>query len=215
MSSFPGSPQLMKGALVGIDATSQKASTIKFQYNPMELTRSLQAQTATEGGSRAEILRLKGAPVETISLKIDIDATDQLEEAGGTATTLGIHPQLAALELLVYPSTTRVITNQKLLAVGTIEVIPYAAPFTLFIWGKSRVLPVRLSDFSITEQYFDSNLNPIRAEVSLNLRVLSYNDLPFSHPGNALFIAHQVAKEAFAASAGSGTVSTPASLLFK
>lgn len=215
MSSFPGSPQLMKGALVGVDDAGATANMIKFQYNPDSLSRSLQAQTATEGGSRAEVLRLKGAPVETIRLEVILDATDLLEVADGSATTLGIHPQLAALETLIYPSSSRVILNQSLMAAGTLEVIPPASPFTLFIWGPKRVLPVRLADFSITEEAYDSNLNPIRAKISLNLRVLSYNDLPFAHPGYALFLAHQVMKESMAASSGSGAVSTPASLLFK
>lgn len=205
----------MKGALVGVDDAGATANMIKFQYNPDSLSRSLQAQTATEGGSRAEVLRLKGAPVETIRLEVILDATDLLEVADGSATTLGIHPQLAALETLIYPSSSRVILNQSLMAAGTLEVIPPASPFTLFIWGPKRVLPVRLADFSITEEAYDSNLNPIRAKISLNLRVLSYNDLPFAHPGYALFLAHQVMKESMAASSGSGAVSTPASLLFK
>lgn len=203
----------MKGALVGLDPEGGGARMIKFQYNPDSLSRSLQAQTATEGGSRAEALRLKGAPVETIQLEVTIDATDQLEKADGVATSLGIHPQLAALEMLVYPSTVRVIANTVAMATGTLEVIPPASPFTLFIWGPKRVLPVRLADFTITEEAYDTNLNPIRAKISLNLRVLSYNDLPFAHPGYALFLAHQVQKEALAASSGSGAIPTPASLL--
>ena len=69
---------------------------------------------------------------------------------------------------------------------------------TLFVWGPSRVVPVRLTDFSVTEEAHDTNLNPIRARVSLGLRVLSYNDLSVTHPGHKLFLAHQVAKEAMA-----------------
>ena len=114
------------------------------------------------------------------------------------ATTLGIHPQLAALEMLVYPKSALVITNTVLLATGTIEVIPPMAPFTLFIWGIKRVLPVRVTDLSITEEAHDPSLNPTRAKVSLGLRVLSYNDLSLTHPGYYLFLAHQIAKEVFA-----------------
>jgi hypothetical protein len=77
-------------------------------------------------------------------------------------------------------------------------VIPPVAPFTLFIWGPQRVLPVRVSDFSITEEAYDPNLNPIRAKVSLGLRVLSYNDFSVTHPGYYVFLAHQVVKETMA-----------------
>jgi hypothetical protein len=83
--------------------------------------------------------------------------------------------------------------------VGTIEIIPAEGPMTLFVWG-ARVLPVRLASLSITEEAFDTALNPTRAKAELSLHVLSYNDLPLLSPGNALFMVHHVAKEALAAS---------------
>lgn len=198
MTTFSRSPRLLKGALVGIDLFNPLASVIILQYNPDTLSRTLQAQAAGEGGARAETLRLKGAPVERIRLDVAIDATDQLELGDPQAASNGIHPQLAALEMLLYPKSVQVITNTALLLAGTIEVIPPEAPFTLFIWGPKRVLPVRLTEFSITEEMYDTALNPIRARVSLGLRVLSYSDFPVLHPGYALFLAHQVVKEAMA-----------------
>lgn len=199
MTTFPGSPRLVKGAIVGIDPFNPLASVIVFQYNPDSLTRTLQAQTTGgQGGDRSEALRLKGAPVETITVNIEIDATDQLEKSDPLATSLGIYPQLSALEMLIYPKSALVIANTVLLAVGTIEIIPPAAPFTLFIWGPKRVVPVRLTTFTITEEAYDVSLNPIRAKVALGLRVLSYNDFPLTHPGYFLFLAHQVVKEAMA-----------------
>lgn len=199
MTSFPRSPRLLKGAILGFDVFNPVASVIVFQYNPDTLTRSLQAQSAGgEGGDRSEATRLKGAPVETISLEVELDATDQLARAEGTATSMGIYPQLSALEMLLYPKSALVIANTVLLATGTLEIIPPEAPFTLFVWGPKRVLPVRLSDFSITEEAYDTSLNPIRARVSLGLRVLSYNDLPLTHPGYGMFLAHQVVKEVMA-----------------
>jgi hypothetical protein len=189
----------MKGALVGLDILNPLASVIVFQYNPDTMTRRLQAQTLGGGeGDRTEAYRLKGAPIENISLDVEIDATDQLEKGDGLTGAVGIYPQLSALEMLIYPKSALVITNTVLLAAGTIEVIPPVAPFTLFIWGPQRVLPVRVSDFSITEEAFDPNLNPIRAKVSLGLRVLSYNDFSVTHPGYYVFLAHQVVKETMA-----------------
>ena len=198
MTSFPGSPRLIKGAIIGIDIFNPLASVILFQYNPDTLTRTLQAKMSGEGGDRSEALRLEGAPEETITLDIEIDATDQLEKADSTAVSMGIYPQLSALEMLIYPKSAVVIANTALLATGTIETIQPVAPMTLFIWGPKRVLPVRLTNFSITEEAYDVNLNPIRAKVSLGLRVLSYNDLPLTHPGYYLFLAHQVVKETMA-----------------
>lgn len=197
MTAFPGAPRLLKGAIVALDPFNPLASVIVFQYNPLELTRRLDAQTVG-GEDRSEPLRLKGAPQETITLKVEIDATDQLEKADPRAVTMGIYPQLSALEMLIYPKSLTVIANTALLAAGALEMVPVVAPLTLFIWGPKRVLPVRLSTFSITEEAYDVNLNPIRATVSLDLRVLSYNDLPVFHPGYQIFLAHQVVKEAMA-----------------
>jgi hypothetical protein len=200
MTAFSGSPKLLKGAIVGIDPFNPLASVIVFQYNPKTLTRSLTAQQASEGqnSSRAEPLRLSGAPEESIKLDVEIDATDQLEKAESNAVTMGVYPQLSALEMLLYPKSSLVIANTILLTTGTLEVIPPMAPFTLFIWGPKRVVPVQLKSFSITEEAYDTNLNPIRAKVSLGLRVMSYNDLPLTHPGYYVFLAHQVAKETMA-----------------
>jgi len=198
MTTFPGSPRLLKGALVTLALPNPIPTVIPFQYNPETLSRSLEIQAGGGEGDRSEVLRLKGAPVESIKLDVELDATDRLAEGDESAVNLGIHPQLAAMELLAYPQTGVVIANTILMALGTIEIIPPDAPFTLFIWGSKRVLPVRLSELSITEEAYDVNLNPIRAKVSLGLRVLTYNDLPLAHPGYGLFLAHQVVKEALA-----------------
>jgi hypothetical protein len=190
---------LLKGAIIGLDAFNPLASVVVFQYNPDTLTRTLQVQAAGgDTGGFSEALRLKGAPIETIKVDVEIDATDQLETADETATQLGLLPQLSALEMLIYPKSLLVVANTALLALGTIEVIPPTGPLVLFVWGLKRVLPVRLTEFSITEEAFDPNLNPIRARVSLGLRVLSYNDVPLAHPAYALFLTHQVVKEVMA-----------------
>lgn len=195
MTTFPNSPRVLKGALVGIDPAVPIPSVIVFQYNPDTLTRTLKPKGPGGAGARSEAQRLAGAPEETIKVDVEIDATDQLEKAEGTATTLGIYPQLSALEMLVYPKSALVIANTVLLAAGTLEIVPPTAPLTLFIWGVKRILPVRITEFSITEEAHDPALNPIRAKVSLGLRVLSYDDLSLTDPGYYIFLAHQVIKE--------------------
>jgi hypothetical protein len=198
MSTFPGSPRLIKGAIVGIDPFNPVASVILFQYNPETMTRSLESQIGTDGGSRSEVLRIKGAPKETITVDIEFDATDQLEKVDPQATSMGIYPRLSALEMLIYPKTSLVIANTVLLAVGTIEVIAPQAPLTLFVWGLKRIVPVVINSFSITEEAYDVKLNPIRAKVSLGMRVLTYDDFPVTHPGYGIFLAHQAVKETMA-----------------
>lgn len=198
MTSFPRSPQTIKGAIIGLDLFNPLASVIVFQYNPDTMTRTLRGQGSGDGGARSEAMRLKGAPIETIKLDVEIDATDQLEKADGLATTLGIYPQLSALEMLLYPKSALVIANTVLMALGTLEILPPIGPFTLLVWGLKRVLPVRLTDLTITEEAFDTGLNPIRAKASLGLRVLSYNDLSLTNPGYYVFLTHQIVKETMA-----------------
>ena len=212
MTTFPGSPKLTKGAIVALDPLNPLASVIIFQYNPKSLSRGLNAQTSGEDGSPSEVLRLDGPPIETITIsELEIDATDQLETANPIATTLGIYPQLSALEMLLYPKSALVIANTVLLAAGTIEVVPPEAPFTLFIWGIKRVVPVRITSFTITEEEYDTQLNPIRATVNLGMRVLTYNDFSVTHPGYYVFLAHQVVKEAMAVVGSVGNIAASAS----
>ena len=210
MSSFPGSPRLLKGGIVLLEPdTPAVRRIVVLQYNPDTLTRTLQVQGAgAESGDRLEALRLKGPPVETIKLEAEIDATDQLEVADSTATQLGLYQQLAALETIVYPSSSQLRANNSQAQSGTLEIAPMEAALTLFIWSKNRILPVRLTDFSITEEAFDPNLNPIRAKVSLGMRVLSVNDLGFDHKGGNLFMTYLQQKEQFAARNTAGAFST-------
>jgi hypothetical protein len=202
MSTFPGSPQVVKGGIVLINPdTSVVLRVIVLQYNSDTLNRTLQIQSVGgEGGDRLEALRLKGPPVETIKLDAEIDAADQLEfpQQNSTAVQHGVAPVLAALETIVYPPSAQLLSANSLAGAGTLEIAPIEAPLSLFVWSKTRVLPVRITEFSIAEEAFDVNLNPIRAKVSLGLRVLSVNDLPFSHKGASLYLAYQQQKEQLA-----------------
>jgi len=199
----PDAPHILKAGLVLIDAvTSAVTRVIVMQYNPDSLSRTLQAQTATVdtsgAGDRSEVLRLKGPPVETFKLDAEIDATDQLEANDPTTVQSGIYPQLAALETIVYPQLSTILSNHSMASSGMLEIIPMEAPLVLFVWSASRIVPVRIADLSITEEAFDTNLNPLRAKVSLSMRVLSVNDLGFEHRGSSIYLAYQRVKETFA-----------------
>jgi hypothetical protein len=210
MTTFPGSPRLIKGGLVLIDAvTAAVQRVIALQYNPDTLTRTLQIKgVGAEAGDRRETQRLIGPPVEMIKLDAEIDAADQLEFPKQNPNTVqfGIHPQLAALETIVYPSSAQMQSNNVLAQAGTLEIAPMESPLTLFVWSKQRIVPVLLTECSITEEAFDPALNPIRAKVSLGMRVLSVNDLPFSHRGSSLFMAYHQQKERLATLHAGGTL---------
>lgn len=199
MDTNPNSPRLISGGIVLMDPnTSQILRVIVLQYNPDTVTRSLQIKSVGETADRSEALRLKGPAVETIKLDAEIDATDQLEVSDATTMQVGISPQLAALETIVYPSSTQLQTNNILEQIGTLEIIPMETPLVLFIWSKNRVVAVRITDLSITEDAFDPNLNPIRAKVSLGMRVLTMDDLGFDHKGSSIFMAYLQQKEQLA-----------------
>jgi hypothetical protein len=206
MTTFPGAPRPTRGGIILLDpATSRIQRIIGLQYNPDNLSRTLQAQGAgDEPGDRLETLRLKGPPVETIRLEADIDATDQLEfpRQNPTVAELGLFPALAALETMVYPPSGQLLANDAQAAAGMIEIVPVEAPLTLFTWSRNRLLPVRLTEFTVTEDAFDVALNPIRARVSLSMRVLTVNDLGFSHRGGSLYLLYQQQKERLAGMGG-------------
>jgi hypothetical protein len=200
MTTFPGSPRLLKGALVGVGLLGVLESTVVFQYNPDTMTRRLEPRNAKPEGEKGEATRLSGSPKETITVSIEIDATDQLEQNDVLAVATGIAPTLAALELMLYPKSALVIASTIMSALGTIEVLPAQGPMILFVWGPTRVVPVQVTGLSIAEEAYDTLLNPTRAKVDLTLMVLSYNDLQTTSLGRALFLVHQVTKEALAIS---------------
>lgn len=211
MSSFPNSPQLLKGGIVIMEPDSGKViRIISLQYNPDTLTRTFQVQSYSEGTDRSEALRLKSSPVETIKLEAEIDATDQLEfpDQHQNIVENGIHGQLAALETLLYPTSEALQNNYEQAGRGVLEIVPMEAPLSLFVWSKHRAVPVRITEFSITEEAFDASLNPVRAKINLGFRVLSVNDLGFKHRGGSLFMSYLKNKEALAGTVGSATLNS-------
>jgi hypothetical protein len=206
-SPSPDSPKILKGGIALINnETGNVERLIALQYNPETLTRSVQIKGVSgESGDHVEALRLKGPPVETIKLEAEIDATDKLELADSSTGKEGLHAQLAALETIVYPSSTTLFSNNVQAGAGSIEIAPMSGPLTVFIFGAKRILPVRITEMSITEEAFDINLNPIRAKISLGMRVLTVDDLGFEAKGGGLFMTYLQQKEQLAQKATPGT----------
>ncbi len=206
-SEFPGRPRVLKGALVAYASAllGPVPNVVVFQYNPDTVTRTVrhrtQTSTGAEAGGRAragEPIRVTGPPAESLSLQITLDATDKLEVGDPLAVTVGVHPALAALELLLYPDSTQMLRNAALTQAGASAVPAAEVPSVLLVWGLGRVVPVRVESLSITEQAYDPLLNPIRADVDLSLHVLSYLDLTVGSLGHGASVAHHIAKEALA-----------------
>ena len=209
-TSSPISPRLVKGGIVTLDpSTTTVQSVIALQYNPDSLSRTLQIQSMPGGqdGVRVDALRLRGPAIENIKLEAELDATDYLEfptkNENQSFVQFGLQPQLAQLEMLINPTVETLLSDDAMANAGTLEIIPLEQPLTLFVWSKSRVVPVRITDFSITEEAFDTQLNPIRAKVSLGMRVLNIDDLGFQHPGGHYFMAYLSNKESLATKAKS------------
>ena len=196
-SEFPGSPRVLKGGLVAYRLPDLSPTVIVFQYNPDEVSRSLQMPSATGSAGRGEANRLNGPPQETLTLSVEIDATDQLEkpDENETAVENGLHPVIASIERLVYPSYPLVVANEALALAGSAFILNETAPLTLLVWGPKRVLPVQVQSLSIKEEAFDQQLNPIRAKADLSLRVLTYRDLDSSNPGYWVYMAAFTRKE--------------------
>jgi hypothetical protein len=207
MSTSLTSPRLLKGGIVLLDPqTGTVKRILALQYNPDTLTRTFQIRgVGPESGDRLEALRLKGPPVETIKMEAEIDATDQLAANDTRTRQVGLHSLLAALEVLIYPASTTLESNNSTAASGSLEIIAAEAPLTVFVFGPNRIVPVRFTEFSITEEQFDISLNPVRAKLNLTMRVLTVDDLGFSAKGGGLFMTYLQNKEKLAAQAMEGS----------
>lgn len=203
---YPRNVPMLKGALVSVDS-SNRQTVVLFQYNPETVKRTLKPNTVGgDEGNRSQAVRFTGAPVQTISVEVQIDAIDGLDDGDATAIELGVYPQLRALELLVYPTSEQVEKYQQTLESGGVSILPLTAPRTIFVWGPHRVVPVRLTSVTVSEELFDLDLNPIRATVALEAHVLTYSDLYPDNPDYSLFLAHQKKMEQIAKKAQTGSL---------
>jgi hypothetical protein len=206
MATAQIAPPVFKGALATVSPFNPLGTVVAFQYNPSSLTRTLAARTTGGEGGGSGAPRFAGPPEESVKLSVELDATDQLEVGDSVTESLGLLPALAALEAMLYPPSQVVVANELLARAGIVEILPIAAPLTLLVWGARRILPVSITEFSVTEEAFDLVLNPLRAKVDLGLKVLSYSELGLLSPGGALSLAHHIATEALAIIGASGAL---------
>lgn len=204
--TMSSSPRLIKGGIVLVDPGSgQVRRVLALQYNPDTLTRTMEVKSMGEGAERSDALRLTGPAAESYQVEIELDATDRLAQPDAHPSTVsaGVAPDLALLESLVNPTAAALRESQAQAASGTLEIAPMESALPLFVWGTQRIVPVRITEFSATEEAFDPALNPIRAKVSLAMRVLSIDDLGHQHRGGSLFMAYLQSREQLASLASS------------
>ena len=177
------SPKVQKGALVQLVESLAGIPTpniVPFQYNPSTLKRQLKPWNPLEVDQTMRGLSAPTAqpfdPEESISLDIEFDASDQLEEDDPIANQFGVSDRIAALEKMLFPADTPVgallTAAAGVLGIGQPPKRP-TVPVTLFVWGVGRILPVRITSYAIEEQLFSPRLYPVQARVSLALEVLT------------------------------------------
>ena len=177
------SPKFLKGALVQMvdDILGVVPNVIPFQYNPEKLSHSLTPWNPfevdqTQRGAQSPTVQ-PFDPKETFNLTLEIDATDDLEDSNPIATLVGVADRLAALQKLTLPSqglAGDLIASAQAIAGGANEQsVRPTVPIVLFVWGPGRILPVRVTSFSVEETLFSPTLYPIQATVTLTLEVLT------------------------------------------
>jgi hypothetical protein len=196
---YPNSPSVLKAALISIGAASPVPRLIVLQYNPAELTRQLEPEFMKAGDTSTGTNLLAGPAVETIQMTARISAVDQLQAGDATAIMFGIHPQLATLELMLFPTASSILRGLADMALGVLEIIPPETPLTVFVWGPQRVLPVQITSYSVNETMHDAKLNPIDAEVTIAMKVLTYQDFEPSQAGFYLYLASLAEREIMSA----------------
>lgn len=188
-------PHLRRGALARVDPLIGLVplSLTVFQYNPAELSRTL---TARKGDRQSW---LGAVPEETLAMKIELDATDPRDHNPQQTLPQTIYPALSALEMLLCQPVAVCMANLALSRLGALQVLPPRAAVSVLLWGR-RIVPVQVNRLGIQETAFDGHLNPIRAEVDLDLQVLSHQELGFLSVGTFLHFANQIQREVFASS---------------
>jgi hypothetical protein len=221
----------LKGALISFMPTFVGAApnVTVFQINPETITHTWTASAAAappdqKGGG--DPLAVKGLPGETFGFTLFMDANDEIADigtnpiAGGLATTFGLYTRLAALEMLQYPlqsagagllgtvsasvSASGLNIDVSAATASDSSVPRLQVPVVLFVWGVQRIVPVRVTQLTITERLYDTALRPVHAEAQMTLRVLTPDELvtiegPMKTVANIAYVYTQGLRQAQAA----------------
>jgi len=195
----------LKGAFLnyGDGLSGTLPNIIVFQFNPTQISRtpsiSRRPQPCINSGA-ISARQQPCLPSESVSFTLRVDATDLLAQRNPIAAARGILPILSALELLMVPKASG---SQDLLSLsggaGSHQSPPSTLPTVLLFWGPYRILPVAITSLNVTETEYDTQLNPVRADVSVNLDVLQPNQLAGDRLGSAAYNYSLSVKQTMAA----------------
>lgn len=217
----------LRGALIQFMPTflnKPVPNVILFQFNPETIAHTWsqpEGDPNSRSGPRSSPLAVRGLPGESFSFTIAMDAGDMIADGSPVAELIGkgsgIYSRLAALEMLLYPESA---SDEGLLGAVSLNVsrrlfgksadasrtVPHSQlPAVLFVWGPGRIVPVRVTQLTITEKLYDSLLNPTHAEAQLELRVLTPEEFefvsgPFRNIAMAAYIYSQGLRQTLAIS---------------
>lgn len=196
---------VMKGALVNIGAglLGKLPNVVVFQYNPdrvVRTPRSVQEPSDAAGSGRRDGRRRTTPPGERFAFTLKVDATDQMASRNPIALVSGILPALSALELLMVPKSALTVNLFSLAGTSApYQLPPMRLPTVLLAWGLHRIWPVNVTSLTIAETQYDFKLVPVRAEVDVELRVLTPDQLADDRIGSGAYKYSQAVKESMAA----------------
>jgi len=201
--------RLLRGALIeyGSDFLGPIPNVVIFQFNPESLTRTIQIPARPTGVTARETSQAGEPPVEKVTVNALFSAADALNARNVLAQQFGVGPQLAALEKMVYPGgKLSGLIGAAIDAIGdalsgggggaTRPVPREPQPRILFIWGRTRIVPVVIESMTITEQQYDFRLNPVEAQVSIGLAVVPPSQCSSDVIGKGAMEFTKLAKEA-------------------
>lgn len=178
----------LRGAFIAYESGGypDKKRVIPFRFNPETLSRSLTVEqgssgSGTEGSTTSSTSSSdqqssdasSGTVKESFKVLVRVDFADRLEATSKLPAELGVAPEIAAIEDLLYPGETEASASSD----GTEAVrqkLP--RPTVLLVWGRKRVLPVKITGLTINEALYNSQLNPIRADIEVSVEVLGELD---------------------------------------
>ena len=206
---FPNKPRILRGAFVEFGLSLPPLAVV-FQFNPLQLTRN-RSLTFTAPNTQDTVSGQAAAPQrtlrqfhgklsnlldvqkeqlvtvqeQTIGFDIRLDASDKLDDGDPVTEQFGIAPQIATLELMVYPKDESVLVGELSTLLGKSAGFSFTRsanpPLILFIFGRKRVLPVNITSMNITETEFSADLNPIRASIAVSLTVIEGKSVPYRY----------------------------------
>jgi hypothetical protein len=173
---------------------------IPFRFNPESISRTVAVEAAKSGGGVEGAAQKApagsagdrkadasaGTMKESFSIQIRLDFDDRGEAAAGIDQKLGIAPEIAAIEDLLYPAPS--VADQAKGKKGAQRSAP-ARPLVLLVWGRDRILPVRIASLKIEESVYNADLYPVRAEIEASLEVLGTVE-GLDHTGVQAALAH-------------------------